>query len=160
MDNYYIIITKWTKKNQDSPGYINGFLLSEILKSNNLSEDLLQHKILPQYFNYDVFFTWANITNEISRLGQIDAFTSVKSPDESISYSLVIYKNKDVQTKLEADNFELFSNLKTCKKEYSDLLDLSTEVKSGEYSLSIEDFYKISLNEKSFQEIENIFNSL
>jgi hypothetical protein len=160
--NYFIVMTKWTKLTDSSPGYMSGFMLSDILTHPSLEEALASHSILSKYFDKNIYQTWASITMTIASLLStgLMGFASAKSSDGLVSYSVTLYESEEFYNSLREQNPYIFADLDRVRTEYSNLLEISAEIKEINTPLSPEDFIEIISNHTTFEKIETIFNSL
>ncbi len=158
--NHFVVAIKWTKLEESSPGYLNGFALNEILNSPNVEESLSSRSILPQYFNEELYRRWINVTLELANSRPIYGFSSKKSSDNSTSYSVSIFESEESYNEMREQNSKLFEIVDSCRNEYANLMRINPEVKKGNVSLDVDDFIAIITSTADFAKLESLFNSM
>lgn len=160
--NYYMVINKWTKKTENSPGYKSGFRLAHILSQDESQLDtILQAEgISREYFDREIYQNWVDATMNIANLGLASAFATVSSEDSSISYSVVLYDTKESEDNMQMNNSELIKNLELAKESFVNFMHVNLEFKKGVVSLTDDQFFNIVVREITFNEVESIFNEL
>jgi len=160
--SYYMVINKWTKNNESSPGYKSGFKLAQFLSQDESDLDTLlqEEDISREYFDREIYQNWIDATMSIANLGLVSAFATVSLEDNSMSYSISLYETKESEEEMHVNNPELIENLELAKKSFVNFMHLDLEVKKGLVNLTDDEFFNLVVREITFDEVESIFNKL